>query len=456
MRWSGSGPIPDTNPLAVPRSPADVGQTPSWTSALRVRPAARAAATARWDLLLVCVAVYIATAVGRVHQLFPALLPLKPMLVASALAIGLYLLQQSGVRRVDRLRSPTTTCLLGLVLWTALSLPGALNQRIAFETLTGFLKTVLMYFVIAGSVRTLRDVERLILVYFAVTAVYAAVVLSRFQLGEDSWRLGRLYNYDANDFATLIACAMPLGLYFVLGQRRLLLRMLALAGLAAMAVGEIYSGSRGGFLALAAVAAFVLVRFTTLPVRSRLVGLVVILGVVVGAASDRYWSEMQTVLKPHEDYNITADAGRLKIWERGLGYMWSDPVLGVGAGNFQFAEGNISPLARRQERGQGVLWGAAHNSLIQVGAELGLPGLAFFVGVIATAFVSLRGVARYGRRLGPAAIAVPRLAQSLMAALVGFSVGGFFLSLAFSEMLYPLAALAVALHKVTLPRPARR
>src|SRR2546427_7913397 len=64
-----------------------------------------------WDLLLVCVAVYIATTVGRVHQLFPLLLPLKPAFAAALLAVGLYLLQQSGQRRIHRLRSPTTVCL---------------------------------------------------------------------------------------------------------------------------------------------------------------------------------------------------------------------------------------------------------------------------------------------------------------------------------------------------------
>jgi O-antigen ligase len=404
--------------------------------------------------LLVCVAVYVATAVGRIHQLFPALLPLKPAFVAAALAIALYLLQQSGPRSLHRLRSPTTTWLLALLLWTTLSVPGALSQGIAFQVLTGFVKTIAMYVVLAGSVRSRRDIERLILVYFVVTAVYAAVVLSRFHLGADNWRLGRLYDYDANDFATLIATAMPLGLYFVLGQRRPLPWMLALAGLAVLAVGEISSGSRGGFLALFAVAAFVLVCFSTLHARSRLIGLVVIVVVVFAAASDRYWTQMHTILTPHRDYNVTAEEGRLAIWGRGLDYMTSHPVLGLGAGNFQMAEGTISPLARRQEYGQGVLWGAAHNSFIEIGAELGLPGLVLFVGVIASAFASLRRVARYGRRMGASALGVARLAQTLMAALVGFVVGGFFLSLAFSDMLYTLAALAVALEKVTLPRRA--
>jgi O-antigen ligase len=197
-----------------------------------------------------------------------------------------------------------------------------------------------------------------------------------------------------------------------------------------------------------AVVGFVLVRFTTIPARSRVAGLAIILAVVFFTASDRYWSQMQTVLNPHEDYNATSETGRLKIWTRGMSYMVRNPVLGVGVGNFPVAEGTISPMAGRQEYGVGVRWGAAHNSFVQVGAELGIPGLALFVGLIGSVFVSLRRVARQAAH-SASQRNVARLAQSLMAAMVGFAVGGFFLSLAYADFLYCLVALAAALYKTT-------
>src|SRR5438046_3172970 len=96
--------------------------------------APRRARAAGWDLLLVSLAVYVATAVGRVHQLFPVLLLLKPALLSAVLAIGLFLLQQSGQRRMSLLRSSTTACLVGLLVWSAVSVPAALNQGIAFQS----------------------------------------------------------------------------------------------------------------------------------------------------------------------------------------------------------------------------------------------------------------------------------------------------------------------------------
>ena len=413
-----------------------------------------------WDLLLVCIAVYLATAVGRIHEVFPILQALKPTLLAAAMSIGLYLLQRSSQRRMRLVNSRTTACLIGLVLWGALSVPAALNQGLAFQSWTDFARTIVMCFVIAASVRRPSDVERLFLVYFGVTVLYTAVVLSRFHLGGgDTWRLGDLYTYDANDLATLIVIAMPLGLYFVIGQGRLFLRLLAAGGLVVLAVGLISSGSRGGFVAFLAVAAFVLVMMTTIPARSRIGGLVVILVVLLGTASDKYWTQMQTIVHYDQDYNVTSETGRVRIWKRGIGYMTEHPLLGVGMRNFPVAEGTISPLAGRRERGIGVWWGAAHNTYVQVGAELGFPGLLLYLGVIGTAWWSLRRVSRRALRAHPQGDEISRPAQSLMAALVGFAVGSFFLSLAYADMLYMLIALAIGLVKSargdTGPDPVR-
>jgi len=224
-----------------------------------------------------------------------------------------------------------------------------------------------------------------------------------------------------------------------------------IGALGTLAVGLVWSGSRGGFLALLVTMGFVLVGFTTVPRKWRLAGFTIILALVAAMASDRYWTAMQTILKPSQDYNETSETGRLQTWERGIGYMAEHPLLGVGADNFWFAEGTISPLAWRQRYGRAVRWGAAHNSFVQVGAELGVPGLLLFVAILVSTFACLRRVVKYARRTAPGAPGPPRLAQALMAALVGFIVGAFFLSLAYAEMLYTLVALAVALEKVIRP-----
>lgn len=409
----------------------------------------------RWDPLMICVAGYVLVAVGRVHQLFPVLALFRPAIVMGALASWFFLRDGSSIRRVRWVVVPTTRFVMAFLIWMAVSMPGALVRSTSFDLLFGnFIKTFLMFLVIAAGVRGIRDVERIAKVYLASATIYAAVIISRFNLGEgDSWRLGDLYYYDANDFATFVATAMPIALYVIHRARAGYQRVLAGAALALLTIAFVRSGSRGGFLALLGVVLFVNVAYRAIALRWRLTATLLVAVVLLGTASDRYWKQMGTITSD-ADYNRSDETGRIKIWQRGIGYMLQYPVFGVGAANFNAAEGKLSPFAERQHLGRGVKWNAAHNSYIQVGAELGIPGLLMFVGMIATAFIALR---RSSRRGGVARMshAGPELTQAVSAALIGFVVGAIFLSLAYSEILFTLLALAVALQKVTGSAVAR-
>ena len=80
----------------------------------------------------------------------------------------------------------------------------------------------------------------------------------------------------------------------------------------------------------------------------------------------------------------------------------------------------------------------------------GLIGLLLFIGILVSAGLAAWRVRTIpGGPQGP-----PRLAQSIVAALIGFAVGSFFLTLTYSDMIFVLAGLSTALAKTT--RLARR
>ena len=180
--------------------------------------------------------------------------------------------------------------------------------------------------------------------------------------------------------------------------------------------------------------------------------------IVTATAGDKYWTRISTIFRPSQDYNLTEEQGRMKLWRRGIGYMIDHPVLGVGAGNFPRAEGTISPLVERTPRGRSLKWGPPHNSYVQVAAELGIVGFLIFGAFFFNVFKALRAL--------PAAAGPPvpgdpvprrraRLAQSLTASLIGFAIGSFFLTLAYADMFYALAGLAVGLRQVTVNSASR-
>ena len=136
----------------------------------------------------------------------------------------------------------------------------------------------------------------------------------------------------------------------------------------------------------------------------------------------------------------------MEIWKRGIDYMMTYPVFGVGVGAFPMAEGTLALEAREQRQyGRNVKWSAAHNPFIQIGAELGVLGLIAFVALLVGAFRTLSKV----RRGSPAEAAM--FAQLLTACLVGFMVGAFFSSQAYASYLYMLLGLIVGLARTAGP-----
>jgi O-antigen ligase len=84
-----------------------------------------------------------------------------------------------------------------------------------------------------------------------------------------------------------------------------------------------------------------------------------------------------------------------------------------------------------------------------VGAELGISGLCLFVAIIVGAFIALGRLTRSDRAVdSDTGLNRRALTHALTGSLVGFVVGAYFLSLAYSEMFYTLLAMSVGLCKV--------
>jgi len=386
-----------------------------------------------------------------VHELFPSLNVVRPAIVTGLLSILLFALDDQSARRLKWIAGGPMTWMLALAGCAVLSIPGALVPGHSFDyVLDEFAKTLVMAIVLAGAIRGAGDVERIIRVLFWGVVLYSVVVLMRFDVtsGGD-WRLGHLYYYDANDFATVSVASIPLGVYLA-RRTHSWRRVLSVLALIVLSITIVRSGSRGGFLALVSTGVFIVLSVRAISFGRRLAAVAIVGVVLFVVASERYWTQMGTILSK-TDYNQTEETGRLQIWQRGVGYVLTHPILGVGVDNFGAAEGMLAPFAGRQQYGVGVKWNAPHNTFLQVAAEMGLPALAFFIAMIVSAFRVL-APQRRPRGLPPPPVP-PALKQALRGSIIGFVVGSMFLSLAYVEVLYILVALAIAVRK--LERRAR-
>jgi O-antigen ligase len=427
------------------------------------RPVARLYATRqvpltrpRWDLLRLATVAVLSCYVWRLQDVFPILTAMKASLLASLAAIALFLMSPAAIRELRRARHPVVKWAVALFIMMIISVPTSLWQGRSFSfILNDHSKTLIMMLLVVSSIRAFADVERYAIAHVLGGAIYSAIVLTRIQIGQGG-RLNDLYYYDANDLGMLLVATLPMVLYFTRRSAPTAIRLLALfiAGLYLLTI--VKSGSRGAFLGLIAVAIFVLLTFTSLPSRVRIgwvIGGVFLLSVW---GSAQYWTQMKTLLNPQDDYNWVGkeDTGRMEIWKRGIGYMLSHPVTGVGVQAFPIAEGTISPLAARQSLGRGLKWSAAHNAFVQIGAELGIPGLIAFVAMLIAAFRCLMPIRRQRSRDAPERKAQAAMAQALQASLIGFAVTAFFLSQGYAAYLYALLGLIAGFAAITSVRRA--
>jgi hypothetical protein len=386
------------------------------------------------------------TFVWRLQDLVPVLGRFRLTVLASLAALGFFLLNGVG-RAPERLRHPVFRWVLAILALAALSVPAGVYPGYSFRFITqDHVKTVLFAVILAAAVRSARDVERFMAVHVAGATLYCLTVLARYDPGGDG-RLGGLIYYDANDLAMVLVCTVPMLVYLARPGRPTWLRLAMVPVLGLFALTIVQTGSRGGFLGLLAVFAAMIAGFHAVPRAQRFgVAAVLALGLLV-AGNDQFWGRLSTLLNPSSDYNWSGNSanGRMEVWKRGVGYMLDHPVLGVGAAAFGAAEGRLSPMAERAElTGRGYKWSAAHNSFVQIGAELGFPGLIAFCLLLWAAFAAARRLSRSarGERAPPPEAA---LGQAFVVVLVGYCVSGFFLSQAYSAYLYSVLALLVGL-----------
>jgi O-antigen ligase len=391
------------------------------------------------------------TSVWRLQQTVPVVGMLEIPSLAAVGAYGLFALNRNRRRRLVSIKHPLTYAVSGLLVVIAISVVAGEYPGASFSFLRlDYIKTYVMFVLVALSVRSYRDLEFIVGAQVAGAALYGLVILRSFGIEESSGRLGDLLYYDSNDLAMILAMTLPLAVYFLRPGSRPLWRIVALGTFAVILVAIVKTGSRGGFLGIVAVLSFLLFRFSAIPARVRVGAVAAFVAGLLLVSNDRYWEMMATLLKPSEDYNFAgnSDGGRVEIWKRGWGYAVTHPFFGVGASNFGYAESNLGRAAQRARAGMGTRALAPHNSFVMAMAELGFVGLFVFCAMMFYAVRSISNAVQRARDRQWYQPAEAALGQALMAAMIAYFVSGFFLSQTYSSLLHVLLGFVVALDKL--------
>jgi O-antigen ligase len=143
-------------------------------------------------------------------------------------------------------------------------------------------------------------------------------------------------------------------------------------------------------------------------------------------------------------------SGRTDIWRVGWRMVEDRPIVGVGAGNFEFTTIRylVQPGTIEQDEFIVDTPKVAHNVYLQVLAELGIVGLTLMLVIIG---VSMRAVLKAAANFSDAGDRTGEvLARALAIALVGLLAAYFFSSNVYSKQLWLMLALAPPLLAVSI------
>jgi probable O-glycosylation ligase (exosortase A-associated) len=207
-------------------------------------------------------------------------------------------------------------------------------------------------------------------------------------------------------------------------------------------VGLLYRGlstySRGGLLAAAALG---LVTFWRSPKKIRaLVSIAVLVTVVLAVMPQAYWDRMQTIVAA-DDAQDSSASGRLFFWSVGVRMANAKPLTGIGFNAFRQSFPTYDT--------SGGAWGgdrAVHSAWFGVLAEMGYPGLILLVSILVVAFLTCWRIRRSARG-DPDLNDFRAYAGGMQATLVSYAVGMTFLNGQYSEMLWHMIGLTVALDR---------
>jgi O-antigen ligase len=292
-----------------------------------------------------------------------------------------------------------------------------------------FAKTLLIAIGATTAVITAKRLQRLIYVPIFAMLFLCLMALGQGKVGGRMYGVGNLFG-DPNDFALNLCVNLPLCFAFFMASKRPLGKLFWLSTTGLFLFAIISSGSRGGFLALLAVTAAMTRKF------SKGVGsaigvllLVVVMagGAIVAVGPAPFVDRMAAIVNPDNDPNGSAQA-RKEILIRSLKYTAEHPVVGLGPGQFENLEG---------------VWHQTHNTYTQLSAEAGLPALAIFVYLLVITFRNIKSA-----RFEPGSREA-LMANGIYCAMVGYLVGGFFLSTAYLFFPYLLFAYASSIAQIS-------
>lgn len=312
---------------------------------------------------------------------------------------------------------------------TSYAMKGPATQLLELSPVASYTSFLALFFVTAVVIDSRERLRWTLYVAIGALAFASLYVIREWQKYHvlypgfrPGWEVG-----DPNYYTLSALLVLAPAIYLFRTRRSLWAGIYCLICMALTLVGVALAASRGGLLGLGAAFLFVVWR-SERRFRNMIALAVCVLPLLVISPS----SPLQRFLHPSYG-DVEGETTRLELWRAGLRMVEEHPLTGIGAGNFKY-------VVTRYETQENDLQKIAHNTYIEVAAELGLPGLAIFLTILYLPLRYLGQARRMAQARGDEWLA--SAATGIHAGLIGCAVAMIFLSAETQKFIWLMIALA--------------
>ncbi|MBJ6801426.1 O-antigen ligase family protein [Geomonas propionica] len=386
------------------------------------------------DTLFWLANIYLFLEYVRPQTLYPsiAVLPFARITIA----LGMFFLLLGNLNKF--VKNPVNKLMIMMLLVILISSANALSPGIAFGKVSEFISWLFIYFIIVNAINT----EDRFLIFMLAFLLYSFKmsqfsflnwVATGFSFRREGTGGGPGWFNNSGEFGIQMCIFLPLAscFYYALHHhwskvKKVFFILFPLTAL----TGAISCSSRGALVGVAGILLFMM--FKT---KNKLKVLFLVIITVCLAFVLLPDKQKERLVASGQD---NTSVSRLQLWEVGLDMVRRHPVLGVGYKNWGVAQAEVYGTQNQL---------LPHNVFIECAAELGLSGLVCFVLLIGYTFYNNH----QSRELLKSSVDgrfLSLMADGLDAALVGFLVSGFFVTVLYYPYFWINLSMTVALRNI--------
>lgn len=360
----------------------------------------------------------------------------------AAVAAGATLMSLVFTRDKLKIRwDPPVVVLLLLVIWMCISTAIAIDPAASWETLSKVLKIQLMTAFAFAALQSRKQIELFIWVNILSIGFYGFKGgIYTIQTGGSGrvWGPSGGFIEGNNELAVALVMTIPLMHYLRAVSTRRVVRFGLLCLMLLCAIAALGTQSRGALLAISAMALVLWFRM-----RKKLIGGIVIAAVAayLVAFMPASWDQRMATIETYEEDGSAM--ARITAWR-----------MTINLANHRPWGGGFGIYTREvydKYMPESLLPQAAHSIYFSMLGEHGYIGLFLFVLLFVLSYVLAGRMRRMALR-DPEATWVHLLAGMCQVSIVGYAVGGAFLSLAYFDFAYNLIVILVVANRWMLDR----